>query len=249
MPEQIILYTSKLCPFAHRVELALAEAKVDYIRLEIDLKNKPEWYASKVNPAGAVPAIAYGGPKVPAGPPSPESAKIAESLVLVEFVADLYPEAGILPKDPLLRAKARFFIDTVSTKVVPAFMKSMITGQSFEPLWDSFQALQDLLSADKPYALGDVYSAADMTIAPFLARLEVFLKNDIGAYKVGEGPKAAEYFFSGVRFKRLVKYFEDVIARETFKVTFDEEYNKAIFPERFAPLREKAQAAATATAV
>ncbi|KAJ7107350.1 hypothetical protein C8R44DRAFT_885373 [Mycena epipterygia] len=34
MPEQITLYTSK-------VELALAEAKVDYTRVEIDLKNKP----------------------------------------------------------------------------------------------------------------------------------------------------------------------------------------------------------------
>ncbi|KAJ7106358.1 hypothetical protein C8R44DRAFT_806068, partial [Mycena epipterygia] len=65
-----------------------------------------------------------------------------------------------------------------------------------------------------------------MNIAPFLACLGVFLKNDVGTYK---------YFLSGVRFKRLVKCFEDVTARETFRVTFD---------ERFAPLREKAQAAA-----
>ncbi|KAJ7106357.1 hypothetical protein C8R44DRAFT_843163 [Mycena epipterygia] len=57
----------------------LADFKVDYTR----------WYASKVNPAGAV---TYGGLKVPAGPPSPESAKIAESLVLIEFVAGLYPQ-------------------------------------------------------------------------------------------------------------------------------------------------------------
>ncbi|KAJ7100764.1 hypothetical protein B0H15DRAFT_944055 [Mycena belliarum] len=45
MPEHITLYTAKICPFVHRVELALAEAKVGYKRCEIDLANKPQWYA------------------------------------------------------------------------------------------------------------------------------------------------------------------------------------------------------------
>ncbi|KAH7909602.1 hypothetical protein BJ138DRAFT_1154831 [Hygrophoropsis aurantiaca] len=47
-----------------------------------------------------IPAIAYGGPDVPPETPSPDSTKLAESLVLVEFVADLFPQSGILPTDP-----------------------------------------------------------------------------------------------------------------------------------------------------
>ena len=37
-----------------QTEIALHEAKADFIRHEIDLQNKPEWYAPKVNPASKV---------------------------------------------------------------------------------------------------------------------------------------------------------------------------------------------------
>ena len=46
----------------------------------------------------------FGSPKSDPEHPSPESEKIAESLVMLEFVADLYPETGLLPKDPVQRA-------------------------------------------------------------------------------------------------------------------------------------------------
>ncbi|KAJ7306213.1 glutathione S-transferase [Mycena albidolilacea] len=246
MPEQITLYTAKICPFAHRVELALAEAKVGFNRFEIDLSNKPEWYAPQVNPASKVPAIAYGGPQVPPDQPSPESVKIAESLILVEFVADLNPDCPILPKDPVERAKVRFFIDAVSNKFLPTYMGPVARGQPFEPFWDALEQLQALLPADKKYAVGDEFTAADIAIAPFLARMEVWLRNDIGAYKEGEGKKAAEYFFTGDRFARLVKYFEDIKARDSFKATFDADLIKEKYAARFAPLRAQAQVAAAA---
>ncbi|KAJ7148101.1 glutathione S-transferase [Mycena crocata] len=248
MPEQLTLYTAKICPFAHRVELALAEAKVGFNRFEIDLSNKPEWYAPKVNPASKVPAIAFGGPQVSPDLPSPDSVKIAESLILVEFVADLYPDSPILPKDPVQRAKVRFFIDAVSNKFLPAYMGPVARGQPFEPFWDALDALQALLPADKTFAVGDEFTAADIAIAPFLARMEVWLKNDIGAFKEGEGKKAAAYFFEGQRFARLVKYFEAIKARESFKSTFDADYIKEKYSVRFAPLREQVQAAAVSAA-
>ncbi|KAJ7859375.1 hypothetical protein B0H14DRAFT_2747138 [Mycena olivaceomarginata] len=230
MPEQITLYTAKICPFAHRVELALAEAKVGFNRFEIDLSNKPEWYAPQVNPASKV---SYGGPQVPPDQPSPESVKIAESLILVEF-------------HPVERAKVRFFIDAVSNKFLPTYMGPVARGQPFEPFWDALEQLQALLPADKKYAVGDEFTAADIAIAPFLARMEVWLRNDIGAYKEGEGKKAAEYFFTGDRFARLVKYFEDIKARDSFKATFDADLIKEKYAARFAPLRAQAQVAAAA---
>ncbi|KAJ6529333.1 glutathione S-transferase [Mycena capillaripes] len=248
MPEQITLYTAKICPFAHRVELALAEAKVGYTRFEIDLSNKPEWYAPKVNPASKVPAIAYGGPQVSPDLPSPESTKIAESLILVEFVADLYPSSALLPSDPVQRAKVRFFIDAVSTVFLPAYMGPVARGTSFEPFWDALEKLQALLPADKTYAVGDEYTAADIAITPFLARMEVWMTNDIGAYKEGEGVKAAKEFFEGNRFERVRRYFEAIKARESFKATFHPNLIKEKYGARFAPLRAQAQAAAVAAA-
>jgi glutathione S-transferase len=246
MPEQITLYTAKICPFAHRVELALAEAKAGYTSCEIDLANKPEWYAPQVNPASKVPAIAYGGPQVSPDQPSPESVKIAESLVLVEFIADLYPESNILPQDPVLRAQTRFFIDVVSTKFLPAYMGPVARGQSFDSLWDALDLLQAQLAAGKKYAISDEFTAADIAIAPFLARMEVWLRNDIGAYKEGEGKKASEYFFHGDRFARLVKYYEDIKARDSFKATFYPDLIKEKYTARFNSLRAAAPAVAAA---
>ncbi|KAG2738771.1 hypothetical protein P692DRAFT_201904348 [Suillus brevipes Sb2] len=63
--------------------------------------------------------MTYGGPDVAPENPSPESTKLAESLILVEFIGDLYPSSNIVPADPVLRAKARFFIEIVSTKFSP----------------------------------------------------------------------------------------------------------------------------------
>ena len=37
-----------------QVEMALHEAKVECTRYEIDLRNKPEWFVTKINPVGQV---------------------------------------------------------------------------------------------------------------------------------------------------------------------------------------------------
>ena len=47
------------------------------------------------------------------------------------------------------------------------------------------------------------------------------MKNDIGAYKEGEGKKAWEVYHGG-RFAKLRKYFEIIKARPSFQATFDE---------------------------
>ncbi|KAF7292038.1 Glutathione S-transferase [Mycena indigotica] len=244
-----------ICPFAHRVELALQEAKAGYNRFEVDLSNKPEWYAAKINPESKarfsflpVPAIAFGGPQVSPDLPSPDSAKLAESLVLVEFVADLYPASTLLPRDPVQRAKVRFFIEEVSNRFLPAYMGPLARGQPWEPLWNALDVIQRLLPDDKTYAVGDDFTAADIAIAPFLARLEVMLRHDIGAYPAGEGTKAAEYFFDGGRFTKLLRYYDAIKARESLKNTFDAEYIRTKYTARFIPIRAKLQAEREAAA-
>ncbi|KAJ7885441.1 glutathione S-transferase [Mycena leptocephala] len=208
-----------MCPFAHRVEIALAEANVSFSCFEIeDLRNKPQWYIEKVNPASQ---------------PSAESIKLTGSLILVEFIADLFPQSKILPADPVLRAKARHFIDVVSTDFVPAWVGTIFSGQPWEPFWAAIEAVQALLPADKPYVLGDAYSAADIAITSFLARMKVALRNDTGAFKEGEGTKATEILFSGQRFVRLARYLEVLKARESFG-TFNKEYITEKYRLRFA---------------
>ncbi|KAI0784097.1 glutathione S-transferase C-terminal-like protein [Abortiporus biennis] len=232
MPETLTLYTASVCPYAQRVELALSEAKAPFTRFEVDLQNKPEWYAPKVNPASKVPAIAYGGPQVPPDQPSPESTKIAESLVLLEFVADLYPDSGLLPKDPVLRAKARFFIDAVSNKFNPAFFKFVFRGEgTLDEFVAAIKEIQALLPAEG-YAIGP-FSIADLALIPFWGRGLVAFENDLGGFAVGEGPKYLEAIKKNPELTRFLKYVDDVTSRPSFKATFVPEVIKARFKERF----------------
>ncbi|KAI0317602.1 hypothetical protein OF83DRAFT_1058391 [Amylostereum chailletii] len=218
---QLTLYTARVCPFAQRVELALAEAGAKVTKYQIDLANKPEWYAPQVNPASKVPAVAYGGPDVLPDQPSPDSAKIAESLVLLEFVADLFPKSDLLPTDPVARARVRFFIDAVATKFAPAYVGFTVLGtQSADKLYDGLEDIQKLLPP-VGFAAGPRFSNADAALAPFLGRLELFLRNDVGKFAVGEGKKAHETIFGTPRFERLQRYFEDVTSRESWKSTFE----------------------------
>ncbi|TFK39317.1 hypothetical protein BDQ12DRAFT_650393 [Crucibulum laeve] len=235
MTEQITLYTAKICPWAHRVELALQESKLDYSRFEIDLTNKPEWYAPKVNPASKVPAIAYGGPKVSPDAPVPESQKLAESYVLLEFIADLAP--GLLPSDPVLRAKARFFIETATSKFTPGFAGSVLRGESPEPILTAIEAIQALLPAEG-FAIGE-WSIADAALTPFFARAEVALKHDAGAFDEGEGKKVYETLQSDPKYERFRKYFKALKERDSFKQTFDEEYIKSAYTKRSLETRAK----------
>ncbi|KAF9027234.1 glutathione S-transferase [Hymenopellis radicata] len=222
MAEQITLYTAKTLIYLVLDELALAEVGAQFTRYEIDLGNKPDWYAPKVNPASKVPAIAYGGPIVPADQPSPDSTKLAESLILVELIADLFPASPLLPSSPVERAQARFFIDTFANKFSPAYMGFITRAESKEPLFAAFEALQNLLvqNGGKKFAVNDDFTIADAAVLPFFARFETVLSNDLGAYDEGEGKQLLNTLATDSKYKVFWDYFQRLKARESFKKTY-----------------------------
>lgn len=224
MTEQITLYTSKVCPYAARAQIALRESGAKFKEYEIDLQNKPSWYQPKVNPASKVPAIAYGGPDVPADQPSPESVKLRESLAIIEWVADQHPDSGLLPKDPLTRYKIRLFTETISSTLTPAYFAFVFRDGPAEALIKGFEAVQDLLPEDTKFAVSNEFTNADVAAAPFLGRLELSLRNDIGVFNPGEGKKLHDLLSKDPKFAKLWKYVASVKERPSFKETFLEDY-------------------------
>ncbi|GJE97137.1 glutathione transferase omega [Phanerochaete sordida] len=227
--EQITFYTHVYSPYCHRVHLALEEAKADYTICSINLMDKPKWYTEKVNPTGKIPALAYGGPK-PAedAPPSDTSVKLRESLVLLEFLADLFPGAELLPADAVQRAQARLFTGVAEGALFEGFKAYFFMREPAQKLLDALDALQAALPADKPFAVGDKWCIADMAAAPFLARIVLLLEQDLGVYPAGEGVKTLAVI-RGEKYARLNKYIEDVKAQPSFKATWDEATQIAIW--------------------
>jgi glutathione S-transferase len=152
--------------------------------------------------------------------PTPESAKIPESLVLLEFVADLYPESGLLPKDPVERARVRLFIDVISNKLFAPYMAFFIRGEAPDDFIAAIAEVQELLSSSG-FAVGDHFTIADAALAPFLGRWELLLRHDVGKFAEGTGPRVHAVLFQSERFSRLQKYVANISSRQSFKNSFD----------------------------
>lgn len=79
------------------VAIALEEAGLDYEPIKIDFASKEQMttaYAA-INPKGRVPALAIDG------------GILTETGALLDYIADLAPQANLRPSDPLLAARMR----------------------------------------------------------------------------------------------------------------------------------------------
>ncbi|MFW8635961.1 glutathione S-transferase family protein [Cribrihabitans pelagius] len=79
------------------VALALEEAGLEYEAVKIDFAAKEQASSAyaQINPKGRVPALAV------------EGGILTETGALLDYIADLAPEAGLRPADPLLCARMR----------------------------------------------------------------------------------------------------------------------------------------------
>ncbi|UWQ37470.1 glutathione S-transferase family protein [Leisingera aquaemixtae] len=79
------------------VAIALEEAGIEYETVEIDFAAKEQTGAAygQINPKGRVPALAV------------EGGILTETGALLEYIADVAPEAGLRPQDPVRLARMR----------------------------------------------------------------------------------------------------------------------------------------------
>ncbi|XP_047517316.1 pyrimidodiazepine synthase-like [Pieris napi] len=96
------LYNMRYCPYAQRSVLALIAKNVEYEIVNIDLVNKPEWLKSK-SPLGKVPALEIA-----------DGVCITESLIVSEYVDEVFSQRPLLPKDSLKRAKDKILVEMIS---------------------------------------------------------------------------------------------------------------------------------------
>src|SRR5438067_5873497 len=94
----ITLYDAPRCPYCARVRIVLAEKGVEYESVEIDLADRPAWLYEK-NPSGKVPVLEEDGFVLP------------ESVVIMEYLEERYPDPPLLPADPGDRALVRLWIE------------------------------------------------------------------------------------------------------------------------------------------
>jgi RNA polymerase-associated protein len=164
----ITLYNAARCPYAARARIVLAEKGIEFEVVEIDLSDRPAWLYEK-NPAGRVPVIEEDGWLLP------------ESVVIMEFLEERYPEPPLLPLDPSDRAAVRLLVFRDHDFTDPYYAFRRGEDGAREEL-DAALGGFDAMLAERPYLGGTEYGLADIAFVPWLLRARDMLGVELDGF-------------------------------------------------------------------
>jgi len=164
----IELFSTPLCPFAHRVRLVLAEKAIAYRLTEIDLSNKPQTFL-KASPLRKVPALRR------------DDRYFCESAIINEYLEETFPDPPLLPRAPSDRAHARFWIEFANSRLFALTASLLYEShrQNRAPALEQIEATLHIIEsealakkpADGPYWLGPEISLVDLAFYPWFEQL------------------------------------------------------------------------------
>jgi maleylpyruvate isomerase len=184
------LYTYFRSSAAFRTRIALNLKGLAYESAAVDLRaaasahRKPEFLA--VNPHGLVPALEHDG------------SIIAQSLAIIEYLDETYPDPPLLPKSPADRAQVRAMALAIACDIHPLnnlrvlnYLRSPL-GQDEDTVsawyrhWiaEGFRGLEEdakRVSGDRCHMFGTTITVADVCLVPQMYNARR-LKCDIEAY-------------------------------------------------------------------
>ena len=168
------LYSYFRSSAAFRVRIALNLKGLAYETLPIHLvkdgghNRRPEYRA--INPQMRVPTLIAPGGEI-----------LIQSLAIIEYLDETYPQPPLLPKDPIARAKARALSELIACDIHPLnnvgplrYLKNTLGHeQAAIDAWyhhwvlEGFEALEQVIDAG-PYCCGDAVTIADVCLVPQL---------------------------------------------------------------------------------
>ena len=162
------LYTFQLCPFAHRVRLALAEKGVAAEPIEIDLKNKSATFA-RISPYGRVPLLLHG------------EVKLWESAIINEYLDEAFPDPPLMPASPPDRALARIWVKFADERLYSAThslifnreeeARRKLAAEMLDSVWFLENEVVTKRPGSGPYVFGDRFTLADIALYPWFEQV------------------------------------------------------------------------------
>lgn len=167
------LFTYFRSSAAYRVRIALGLKSLEYEPVFVHLRTAqhraPEY--ATLNPSRLVPALIE-GPNV-----------LTQSLAIIEYLEETYPEPALLPSDPMLRAHTRALAMIVACDIHPVNNLRLLTYLKDElkiskpkvDAWyrhwvtEGFEGLEQMLvksDATGTFCVGDTPSLADICLVP-----------------------------------------------------------------------------------
>ena len=173
---------------AFRVRIALNLKKLDHETAAIHLRrndqSRPDYLG--VNPQGLVPTLEDG------------SRRLIQSLAIIEYLDETYPEPPLLPSNPADRARVRALADIVACDIHPInnlrvlryLTHSLGQDEAAISTWynhwigEGFRAFEQLLAEDArtgAFCHGDAPGLADLALVPQVVNAERY-RLDLAPY-------------------------------------------------------------------
>jgi len=173
---------------AFRVRIALNLKKLEYETAAIHLRRNDQTRSDylAVNPQGLVPTLVD------------DSRTLIQSLAIIEYLDETYPDPPLLPTHPAERARVRALAEIVACDIHPInnlrvlryLTHSLGHDEAAIASWynhwiaTGFQAFEKLLTADSRtgrFCHGDAPSLADVTLVPQVVNAERY-RLDLAPY-------------------------------------------------------------------
>jgi glutathione S-transferase len=164
MFQPVALVSHHLCPYVQRAAIALAEKRVPFERIYVDLANKPDWFLA-LSPLGKTPVLKVG------------ETPVFESSVILEYLEETRPNP-LHPADPLARAEHRGWMEFGSAilndiaGLYNAPDAAAFSGKA-QALSGKFARIEARLGGG-PYFDGSAFSLVDAVFGPVFRYFDVF---------------------------------------------------------------------------
>ncbi|KGP62601.1 maleylacetoacetate isomerase [Legionella norrlandica] len=171
----MILYDYYRSTACYRVRIALNLKKIAYEKTEVHLLNNGgEQHSAKyhqINPQELVPSLDING------------RILSQSLAILDYLEETYPEIPLLPNDPFIKATLKSLALMVACDMHPmnnlrvlTRLKEQFKASEDQVLdwyhhwlkagFDAFEERLTLLEREKPVCFGDEISLADVCLIP-----------------------------------------------------------------------------------
>ena len=152
----LTLYDAARCPYCARVRIVIAEKRIEFETIEIDLNDRPAWIYEK-NATGRVPVV------------EEDAWTLPESAVIMEYLEERYPEPPLLPADPAHRALARLRIFRHDEFTGPYYALRRGADGADTLFAEQLNGLDAALE-ERPWLGGAEYGLADIAYVPWILR-------------------------------------------------------------------------------
>ncbi|KAA0695716.1 maleylacetoacetate isomerase [Neorhizobium sp. P12A] len=168
--KEVVLYDYWRSSASYRVRIALNLLGIDYTTVPVNLlegaHRRPDYLA--LNPQGLVPTLVIDGKT------------LTQSLSIIEYLAELRPECGLLPSDILDRQHVRALAYAIAMDIHPicnthvvAHLMTIVDETDAREEWmkhfisDGLHRLEAVLDKlDGQFSFGDAPTMADLCLVP-----------------------------------------------------------------------------------